>query len=452
MKTTLVSKENNEAKFTMEFTAEEFTDAVNAAYRKTRDQFRINGFRKGKAPRSIIEKHYGEGVFFEDAINSMFRDHYVGAIEELGLDVIDSPDADFSELGHGKPLTMTMTVKLFPIVDVKDYMGVEVEQYESEVMDAEIDNHLESLQKRNARMVSVEREAQNDDTVILDYAGFVGEDQFEGGTAERQELKLGSGSFIPGFEEQLVGAKAGDKVDVTVTFPEDYHAEDLAGKEAVFHCEIHEVKEEQLPELNDDFAMDVSEFDTLEELKEKTREDIRKTKDETSVNAAKDAVVNKVTEANDVEVPASLVDEEIQNIANELDQNLRMQGLSFDQYLQFTGKDMAGFREDVRDDAEKRAATRIILRSIAAAEGMEVSEEDVDAEMQKLADAYGMELENVKNALAGNMEAFKKDILTTKVIDMLYENAEVQKVAALATETEEVEKAADETAEDEKTE
>lgn len=440
MKTTLVSKENNEAKFAMEFTAEEFDAAVDAAYKKSRGEFRINGFRKGKAPRSIIEKHYGEGIFFEDAINNMFRDHYVGAIEELGLDVIDSPDADFSEIGHGKPMTMTMTVKLFPIVDVKDYMGVEVDQYESVVMDSEIDNHLESLQKRNARMVSVDREAQNDDTVILDYAGFVGEEQFEGGTAERQELKLGSGSFIPGFEEQLVGAKAGDKVDVKVTFPEEYHAADLAGKDAVFHCEIHEVKEEQLPELDDDFAMDVSEYDTLEELKEKTREDILKTKDETAVNAAKDALVNKVTEANDVEVPATLVEEEIDNMANELDQNMRMQGLSFEQYLQFTGKDMAGFREDVREDAEKRAATRIVLRSIAAAENMEVSEEDIDAEMQKLADAYGMELDNVKSALAGSMEMFKKDILTTKVIDMLYDNAKISKVSALAPETEEVEK------------
>ena len=269
MKTTLVSKENNEAKLTMDFTAEEFEEEVNKVYRKNRNQFQINGFRKGKAPRSIIERHYGEGIFFEDAINNMFGDHYPGAIEELELEVIDRPQVDFSEIGKGKPVTMTIDVKLFPVVEVKDYKGIEVEQLKSDASDEDVEKELEKLQKRNARMVVVDRPAKDGDTVLLDYAGFVGDEQFAGGTAERQELKLGSGTFIPGFEEQLIGAVTGEDKDVNVTFPEEYGEKSLAGKDAVFHCKIHEIKEEQVPELDDEFAKDVSEFDTLEELKAK---------------------------------------------------------------------------------------------------------------------------------------------------------------------------------------
>ena len=267
MKATFISKENNEVKFTMDFTAEEFEAAVIKAYQASKDQFMIDGFRKGKAPRSIIEKHYGEGIFFEDAINNIFSENYPAAIKELELEVIDSPAADFSEIGKGKPLTITITVPVYPIVEVKDYKGVEAEQTEETVTAEAVDREIEMLQKRNARMVVAERPVQEGDTVILDYAGFVGDNQFEGGTAERQELKIGSGMFIPGFEEQLVGAEAETDRDVTVTFPEEYHAEDLAGKEAVFHCHIHEIKFEELPELDDEFAKDVSEYDTLDELK-----------------------------------------------------------------------------------------------------------------------------------------------------------------------------------------
>ena len=230
MKTTFISKENNDVKFTMEFTAEEFESAVIKAYQATKDQFSIDGFRKGKAPRSIIEKHYGEGIFFEDAINSMFQDNYPEALKELELEVIDGPSADFSEIGKGKPVTMTITVPVYPIIEVKDYLGVEVEKEVQPVTQKDIDEAMETLQKRNARVVVAERPVQEGDTVLLDYSGFVGEEQFEGGTAERQELKIGSGTFIPGFEEQLVGAVTGENRDVTVTFPEEYHAEELAGK------------------------------------------------------------------------------------------------------------------------------------------------------------------------------------------------------------------------------
>ena len=431
MKTTFVSKENNIAKFTMEFTAEEFEAAVVKAYQASKGQFVIDGFRKGKAPRSIIEKHYGEGVFFEDAINTLFGEGYPAAISELGLEVIDSPSAEFSEIGKGKPLTITISVPVYPVVEVKDYFGVEIEQVEEKVSEEDVNREIEALQKRNSRMVVAERAVEEGDTVVLDYAGFVGEEQFEGGTAERQELKIGSGMFIPGFEEQLVGVNAGEEKDVVVTFPEEYHAPDLAGKEAVFKCKVHEVKFEELPELDDEFAKDVSEYDTLEELKAASAERLQKYIDAQSISRAKDAIIAKVCEANTVEAPAVMVEDEIDNMIQELDQQLRYQGLSVDQYLQFMQKDAKEFRDELRVDAEKKVATRLILMSIAEAEAIEVTEEDLEAELKNMAITYNMETEEVKNAIgAEGMKYFKKDIQLKKVIDLMYDKAVVTKVEA----------------------
>lgn len=429
MKTTLLSNENNVVKFAMDFTAEEFDAAVVKAYQASKDQFTIDGFRKGKAPRSIIEKHYGEGIFFEDAINSMFQEAYPVAITELDLDVIESPKADFSEIGHGKPLTVTITVAVFPIVEIKDYKGVEVEQLEVEVKPEAVENEIKSMQKRNARVVVAEREVKEGDTVVLDYAGFVGEEQFEGGTAENQELVIGSGMFIPGFEEQLVGAKAGDNVDVKVTFPEEYHAEELAGKDAVFHCTVHEVKEEQLPELDDEFAKDVSEYDTLDELKKSIEERLEKYLKEQNLNEAKNDAIEKVYAANTVETPKNLVEDELDSIVQELDRNLRYQGLGIDQYLQYVQKDMAEFREEFREDATKRVAIRIILLSIAAAENIEISAEEMDEEMKEMAKMYNVPEEHVRNMIGeANMSYFAKDMKVKKAIDLIYDNAKVTMV------------------------
>ena len=431
MKTTFVAKENNIAKFTMEFTAEEFEAAVVKAYQASKGQFMIDGFRKGKAPRSIIEKHYGEGVFFEDAINTLFGEGYPAALKELDLEVIDSPSADFSEIGKGKPLTITISVPVYPVVEVKDYFGVEIEQVEEKVSEEDVNREIEALQKRNSRMVVAERAVEEGDTVVLDYAGFVGEEQFEGGTAERQELKIGSGMFIPGFEEQLVGVNAGEEKDVVVTFPEEYHAPDLAGKEAVFKCKVHEVKFEELPELDDEFAKDVSEYDTLEELKAASAERLQKYIDAQSISRAKDAIIAKVCEANTVEAPAVMVEDEIDNMIQELDQQLRYQGLSVDQYMQFMQKDAKEFRDELRVDAEKKVATRLILMSIAEAEAIEVTEEDLEAELKNMAITYNMETEEVKNAIgAEGMKFFKKDIQLKKVIDLMYDKAVVTKVEA----------------------
>lgn len=440
MKTTFLSKENNDVKFTMDFTAEEFEAAVVKAYQASKNQFMIDGFRKGKAPRSIIEKHYGEGIFFEDAINNLFQESYPNAIRELELEVIDSPAAEFSEIGKGKPLTITITVPVYPVIEVKDYLGVEVEQEEVKVNAEDVDKEIAALQKRNARMVQAERPVQEGDTVILDYAGFVGDEQFEGGTAESQELKIGSGMFIPGFEEQLVGVNAGEKKDVVVTFPEEYHADSLAGKEAVFHCHVHEIKVEELPELDDEFAKDVSEYDTLDELKKATEERLQKNAEAMALNAAKDAIIEKVYEANKTDVPRVMVEDEIDRMAQDLDHQLRYQGLSLEQYLQFMGKDAAEFREELRADATKKVVTRLVLMSIVEAEKIEVSEEELEAELADMAKAYNTDVEKVREMIGvENITFFMKDIQLKKVIDMLYDKAEVKMVQPKAEDAPEAE-------------
>lgn len=427
MKATFISREKNDVKFTMEFTAEEFDNAQIKAYQAAKGNIEIPGFRKGKAPRSIIEKHFGEGVFFEDAIDELFRENYVKAIRELELDIIDSPAAEFTQLKKGEGFTATITVACSPIVEVKNYKGVEIEKVENEVKDEDVENDIKSLQKRNARIVSVERPAQDGDTVLLDYAGFVGEEQFEGGTAEGQELVLGSGMFIPGFEEQLVGVSAGEQKDVKVTFPEEYHAEDLAGKDAVFHCTVHEVKEEQLPELDDEFAKDVSEFDTLEELKASTRERLESYAKAGAESQMKDAAVGKVVESNEVDIPRIMVEDEIDRMMQELDQQMRYQGLSLEQYLAFTQKDAAAFRDEIRADAEKAVKTRLIMNGIVEAEQFEVTPEEVEEELKVMAIQYQMTADKVKELIGeDNMKYLEKDLKTKKAIECIFENAVIK--------------------------
>ena len=431
MKATLISKENNRAKFTMDFTAEEFEAAVVKAYQDSKDKFNIDGFRKGKAPRSIIEKHFGEGVFFEDAINNLFQTAYPEALNELDLEVIDSPQADFSEIGKGKPLTVTIDVAVYPVVEVKDYKGIEVEQVDPEVTEEDVDRDIEAMRKRNSRMVVADRPVENGDTVILDYAGFVGDEQFQGGTAENQELKIGSGMFIPGFEEQLIGVKAGESKDVVVTFPEEYQAKELAGKEAVFKCTVHEVKFEELPELDDEFAKDVSEFDTLAELRDDARARILESVKLQCENEAKDKVIAQVYENNKIEAPATMVADEMDRMIQELEQQMRYQGLNIEQYLQFTGSNLDDFRNEIKPEAEKRVATRIVLRSIGDVENVEVTDEDLDKELQRMSEAYNTDPENIKKMLGEeNLAFFRKDIALTKVMDMLYNEAKITLVKA----------------------
>lgn len=426
MKATLLAKENGDAKFTIEFSAEEFEAARVKAYQENKNQFTIDGFRKGKAPRSIIEKRYGD-VFAEDAINDMLADGYPNALDELDIEVIDQPRMEFGKIEKDAPFTVTVTVAVYPEVEVKDYKGIELEKVDAEVTDEDVNTEIENLRKRNARMVTVDREVKDGDHIILDYKGFVGDEQFEGGTAEGYPLVIGSGSFIPGFEDQLIGAKKDEEVEVKVTFPEEYHAEELAGKEAVFKCVVHEVKEEELPELDDEFAKDVSEYDTLEELKKETKEDLTKRKSAWAENQMKDKAVEIVCENNDIEIPAVMIDDEISQMIRELDMQLSQQGLSFQQYLQFLGKDMMAFREEVKDDAERRVKMRMVIRAIVDAEAIVATEEEIEKELELLGIQYGLETDKVKEMVGEkNLEYIGQDVKMKKAVDFIYENAKVK--------------------------
>ena len=428
MKSTLVSKENNIAKFTMEITAEEFENAVISVYKEQKGRFAIDGFRKGKAPRSIIEKRYGEGIFFEDAINNLFAEHYPVAVKELELDIIDRPVADFSEIKKGEGFTVTIEVACYPEVEVKDYKGVEISKIELEVTDADVDTAIQNMARRNSRMVTVEdRPAQDGDMVLIDYEGWVGDNQFEGGTAERYPLKLGSGTFIPGFEEQLVGVSTGENKDVVVTFPEDYHEDSLAGAEAVFKCKVHEIKYEDVPEIDDEFVKDVSEFDTLDELKADERRKLEEENKQNAENAMRNSAIEKVYEANDIEVPDAMVETEIDSMMNEFDQQLRSQGMDLEGYFKYLGQDADEFRGQLKEDALKRVKTRMIVSAIAAQEGFEASDEEIDNEVETMAKAYGMEADVVKGMLGEeNLKMIAGDIKNRKAIDCIFDNAVIK--------------------------
>ena len=427
MISTFISKEKNQVRFKMEFTAEEFESAVNEAYQATKGRYVVDGFRKGKAPRKLIEARYGEDVFFEDAINNMFSKGYPEALDALELYPVDRPSAEFDTIEKGQGFTVTITVTVKPEFEVKDYKGVKVAKVEHNITDEDVEKELEALQKRNSRLVLVDRPAKEGDTVLIDYAGFVGDVQFEGGTAERQPLALGSGTFIPGFEEQLVGAVAGEERDVKVTFPEEYHSADLAGKEAVFKCKVHEIKEMEKPELNDEFAKDVSEFDTLEELKKDSREKLEKAAASKAEYETKNAVLEKVYEANEIDIPDVMVEEQIDEMMREFDQQLRYQGLDLEKYFEYLQKDPKEFRDELRADAYKKVKTRLVVEAVAEAEKLDASDEDVDAELKAMADQYKMEVEKLKGMLnADNFAMLAKDIKMRKAVDFMFENAIVE--------------------------
>lgn len=422
----LVSKENDLATFTMEFTAEEFDKAVDAVYRRERGRITVDGFRKGKAPRSIIEKRYGAGIFFEDAINDMLEKEYPAALDTLGLNAVGRPDIQFGEekIESHKGFTVTAKVAVEPEPEIKDYKGIEAERKVRAVKDEDIERELKNLQERNSRLVSVERPAEKGDTVTLDYAGFVGEDQFEGGTAESQQLELGSGAFIPGFEDQLVGVKAGEDKDVVVSFPEDYHAKDLAGKEAVFKCKVHDVKVKELPALDDDFAKDTSEFDTLDELKA----DIRKNQEKAAADASKydgqNAVLEKLVEANQFTIPEEMIAEEAQQMYSEMAQQMAYQGMSIQDYLKYLDKKPEELLEEFRPEAEKKVRVRLIVKAVGKAEGLTASDEDVAEELKNMADMYKMDVEKVRESLGeSGLVLLKEDVVSRKAIDLIYDNA-----------------------------
>ena len=427
MKAEFISKDKNVVKFNMEISAEEFEAGIVKAYQKEKGKFVVDGFRKGKVPRKIIEARFGEDVFFEEAINLILQEEYPKAVDELGLAVINRPDLDIDGIKKGEGFVVNVTVEVYPEIEVKDYKGVEIEKISEELDEDAVEKELEALQKRNARLVSVDRKAQDGDTVIIDYAGFVGEDQFEGGTAENHSLKLGSGAFIPGFEEQLIGKKAGEEAEVKVTFPEEYHAPDLAGKEAVFKCKVHEVKAEELPKLDDDFASDVSEFDTLDEFKKDLQEKLEESAKKTAVQRMQDAAVRAVVDANDFDIPEVIVDDEIQAMIRDFDRQLSYQGLNIQQFMQFSGKEMEEIKKEFKEDAEKRAKTKMVIEAVAKKENFEVTDEEIEEDLQKMADLYKMELSKIKEILGdSHKEATIMELKMRKAVAFIYDNAVVK--------------------------
>lgn len=427
MNSTVVKKENNEVTLKIEVSAEKFEKAVQKAYQKTKNRFVIPGFRKGKVPRKLIEMHYGEGVFYDEAINEICPVEYDKAVEEQKLEPVDRPTIDIEEIGKNKNFIFTAKVTIKPEVTLGKYKGIEAEKKEYNVKEEDVEKEIELLRERNSRLVVVERPIQEGDTAVIDYKGFLGEEQFEGGTAQKQNLVIGSGNFIPGFEEQLIGANVGDEKNINVKFPEDYHVEKLAGQEAIFNVNIHEVKEKELPKLDDEFAKDVSEHDTLEALKA----DIRKKQEEAAQKKAKDelknAVVEKAAEDVQVDIPDAMVETQIDNMLNELDFQLRYQGLNLDNYLKYTNGKLEDLRDQMRDDAYNRVKTQLTLETIAQEEKIEVTQEEVDEEIEKYAKAYNMEPDKVKESLKeNNYEYIKAEIKIKKAIDFLVEHAVVK--------------------------
>lgn len=428
MKATQISKENGVVKFNIEFTPEEFSDAVNKAYLANRGKFQIDGFRKGKAPRKIIENFYGHDVFWDEALNNLLEKGYYDALTEMDLEVISQPSFEAPEIKKDEPVVLTGSVQVFPEVEVKNYKGLEIEKVETKIGEKEVKAELERVQKSQARMENVEdRKTENGDTIVFDFEGRVDGEVFSGGTAENYELKLGSGQFIPGFEEQLVGKDAGEEVDVEVVFPGDYHAEELAGKPAVFKCKIHEIKKEILPEINDELASDVSEFETLAEYKKDLKKKLQEKATETDISVMKDRALEKLYELNEIEVPEVMITNEVENMLYDMNQNLASQGLGLQQYIEWTGKTIEDLREETKPEAEKRIRTRVLLKNMIRMEGLEVEDSEIQELMEDFGKQYGMTVDQVKEMAGSETENyFREDAQTKKAIDFLYENAKLK--------------------------
>ena len=416
--------EKNMAKLTIEVAAEEVEKAIQAAYLKEKGKISMPGFRKGKVPRKMIEKMYGEAVFYEDAANTLIQENYPAAVEESGIDIVSRPTIDVVQIESGKPFIFTAEVAVKPEVTLGDYKGIEVEKIDVEVTDDEVLEDIKKEQLQNARKVLVEgRAAQLDDEVTLDFEGFVDGVAFEGGKGENHPLEIGSHSFIDTFEDQLVGKNAGDEVEVNVTFPEKYQAADLAGKPAMFKVKIHEVKCKELPELNDEFAQDVSEFDTLEEYKADVKKHLEVEKENEAKKTKEDEAIQKIIDKSTMEIPEAMIETQCENMVNEFAQRLAQSGLSMEQYMQFSGLTLDKLKEQVRPEAETRIKSSLVLEQIAKEENIEISDDEVAEEIEKMAKAYGMEADKLKEYIGDNeKESMKRDLAVTKAVDLIMEN------------------------------
>ena len=417
--------EKNMAKLTIEVAAEDLEKAMQNAYQKAKGRISIPGFRKGKAPIKMIEQRYGKGVFLEDAVNALIPEHYSKALAECELEIVSQPTIDITQAEPGKALIFTAEVATKPEVTLGDYKGVEVPKTEINVTDEDVDAEIKKEQEKNSRTINVEdRGAQLQDVVTIDFEGSVDGVPFDGGQATEYPLTLGSNTFIPGFEDQLVGAKVGDDVDVKVTFPEEYQAKELAGKEAIFKCAVKKIEAKELPELDDDFAKDVSEFDTLAEYKEHVKTNLVERKENEAKRAKEDAAVDKAIENAQMDIPEAMLQTQCRQMLDDFSRRMQSQGLSMDQYFQFTGMTAEKMMEDMKPQALKRIQTRLVLEKVAEVENIQPTEEEVNEEISKMAEAYKMEADKLKELLGEReLEQMKKDMAVQKAVTVIADAA-----------------------------
>ncbi len=417
--------EKSMAKLTIEVSAEEFEKAVDTVYKRQRNRIQIPGFRKGKAPRKMIENMYGAGIFYEDAANAIIPDAYEKAYEECGEEITSSPEIDVVQIESGKPFIFTAVVALKPEVKLGDYKGVEIDKFSAEVTEEEVNAEIDRERDNSARMVSVEdRPVQDGDMTELDFEGFVDGVAFEGGKVENYPLTIGSGAFIPGFEEQLIGAELNKEVEVNVTFPEDYNAEHLAGKDAVFKCTVKEIKAKELPELDDEFASEVSEYDTLEEYKANVRKGLEEKKAKQAKEEKEDAAMAAVVENAEIEIPEAMLTTEQRQMYDQFAQRITMQGIQMEQYMQMTGSTKEGMLEQLKPQAERKIKSRLCMEAVAKAENITASEEEYEEEMKVMADAYQIEADKVKEMMGEKeKKSIMADIAVRKAIEFVAENA-----------------------------
>lgn len=421
-------QEHSVVALTIEITKAEFEAAKDKAFKKTGKNITVPGFRKGKAPRKMIEKLYGEGVFFEEAFNIIYPDAMEMAVEKSGIKPVGRADVDLGDPAEEGGLTIIAKVPVEPEVELGEYKGIEVEKETVKVLQADVKAELNRMAQRNARTETVERKAKKNDTVDIDFEGFVDGVPFEGGKAEHHELTLGSGAFIPGFEDQLIGCKAGDEKDVVVTFPEEYHAKELAGKEATFKCKVHKVEETILPEIDDEFAKDVSDTcETLDDLKKEITERLKAERQEAADNAFEEKVLDAVIDGMKADIPAAMIDSQVDTIVQDFGYRLQMQGMGLEQYLKMTGTEMGAFRAMFKDQAERQVKTRLALQKVVELEGITVSDKELEEEYAKMAEQYKMEVEKVKAIVS--KEALEGDLKISNALEFIKKNAKVKKAA-----------------------
>ena len=417
--------EKNMAKLTIEASAEDFEKAIQKVYLKARGRINIPGFRKGKAPRKLIEKMYGTGVFYEDAANDLIPTAYAEALKDCDLEIVSRPEINVTQIESGKPFIFTAEVAVKPEVTLGEYKGVEVEKSNVEVTDEDINKEVDKERENNSRTIDVDdRAVENGDIIKLDFDGSVDGVPFEGGKAENYTLTIGSGSFIPGFEDQLIGTKIGEEKDVTVTFPEDYHEKSLAGKEAVFKCKVNAISVKELPEADDEFASEVSEFETLAEYKEDIKKKLTEKK-EKAARAKKEAqAIEKAVENATMEIPDAMIDTQVQSMMEDFARRMQSQGLSLEQYFQFTGMDAKKMHDQMKPEALKRIQNSLVLEAVAKAENIEISDEKVDEEIAKMAEAYKMEVEKLKDLIGeSEKDQMKKDLAVQAAADLIADAA-----------------------------